>query len=142
MRRLTGIALLAMIVSAFAMSGSAVAQSTGIDCEDFFNQSLAQRFLDADPSDPQGLDGDGDGTACEEFFGTSGSTTTEPSATVPPSTSTSQSTSATTAATSLPQTGSGSAMVNAVHVATIAAGIAFVLMALAGSIRLAPAKRR
>lgn len=39
------------------------------DCKDFATQADAQAHLDADKSDPDGLDADGDGVACEEFFG-------------------------------------------------------------------------
>lgn len=45
------------------------AQSPGgdLDCEDFGSQEEAQAEFDADPSDPNGLNADGDGQACEEF---------------------------------------------------------------------------
>jgi hypothetical protein len=36
-----------------------------LTCSDFADQAAAQRELDADPSDPHGLDLDLDGTACE-----------------------------------------------------------------------------
>jgi Excalibur calcium-binding domain len=35
-------------------------------CDDFDTQEEAQEFLDEDPSDPQGLDDNGDGIACNE----------------------------------------------------------------------------
>jgi|GEM_PF-6894899 len=38
-----------------------------LDCADFTDQSEAQGYLDADPSDPSGLDGDADGVACESL---------------------------------------------------------------------------
>ncbi len=37
------------------------------DCDDFSTQAEAQAVLAADPSDPHGLDEDGDGSACEEL---------------------------------------------------------------------------
>lgn len=40
-----------------------------LDCADFATQAEAQAELDADPSDPHGLDGDGDGIACESLPG-------------------------------------------------------------------------
>jgi hypothetical protein len=40
-----------------------------MDCSDFPTQAAAQAALDMDPSDPQGLDEDGDGTACETLAG-------------------------------------------------------------------------
>jgi hypothetical protein len=39
------------------------------DCPDFASQADAQAVLDADPSDPQRLDADDDGIACEQHFG-------------------------------------------------------------------------
>lgn len=36
-----------------------------VDCSDFDTQEEAQAVLDADPTDPYGLDRDGDGLACE-----------------------------------------------------------------------------
>ena len=43
-------------------------QSSDLDCADFGSEGEAQAALDADPSDPSGLDADGDGIACEELF--------------------------------------------------------------------------
>ena len=39
-----------------------------LDCRDFSSQADAQAVLDEDVSDPNGLDDDSDGKACEEFF--------------------------------------------------------------------------
>jgi hypothetical protein len=38
-----------------------------LDCADFATQAEAQATLDADPSDPYGLDGEGDGIPCESL---------------------------------------------------------------------------
>ena len=38
------------------------------DCADFATQQQAQTALDSDPSDPERLDADHDGVACESFF--------------------------------------------------------------------------
>jgi hypothetical protein len=38
-----------------------------LDCADFATQEEAQAVLDADPSDPNYLDGEGDGIACESL---------------------------------------------------------------------------
>lgn len=38
-----------------------------LDCDDFATQQEAQAEYDADPSDPNGLDADNDGIACEPF---------------------------------------------------------------------------
>lgn len=40
---------------------------TGLDCDDYNSQADAQAALDADPSDPNVLDEDNDGQACETF---------------------------------------------------------------------------
>jgi micrococcal nuclease len=49
------------------------------DCSDFATQEEAQAVFDADPSDPNGLDSDGDGVVCEELPAGE-ATTTSPSA--------------------------------------------------------------
>jgi len=46
------------------------------NCEDFATQIDAQDELDFDPSDPSLLDANGDGVACEEFFGEPGGAAT------------------------------------------------------------------
>lgn len=71
--------LVAAIVGAFLLVPSmAIAQD--LDCADFASQAEAQAHLNADPSDPDGLDADGDGKACEvpvsEFLGTGSAGTT------------------------------------------------------------------
>ena len=38
-----------------------------LDCSDFASQAEAQAVLDADPSDPHGLDAEGDGVPCESL---------------------------------------------------------------------------
>ena len=40
-----------------------------LDCADFPTQQAAQRELESDPSDPNNLDADDDGIACEELAG-------------------------------------------------------------------------
>jgi hypothetical protein len=42
--------------------------SSDVDCSDFSSQAEAQAELDRDTSDPNNLDDDGDGKACEDFF--------------------------------------------------------------------------
>ena len=54
-----------------------------VDCIDFATQPEAQAVLDQDPSDPNGLDADGDGVACEEL--PSGGSSPEPSSPEPSS---------------------------------------------------------
>ena len=65
------------VVVALAFGGVAQAQtSNDLNCSDFRSQDEAQAAYYADPSDPNNLDGDGDGYACETTFG-------EPTATSP-----------------------------------------------------------
>jgi hypothetical protein len=47
---------------------------TDLDCRDFSTQAQAQRVLDRDHSDPNRLDADHDGTACESYAYANGST--------------------------------------------------------------------
>ena len=46
---------------------AALAQAGDQDCYDFDSQAAAQAHLRADPSDPDGLDSDSDGIACESL---------------------------------------------------------------------------
>ncbi len=81
MRRVACLALLSMLaMHVLAPTASAQADT---DCADYPTQAAAQAALAADPSDPNGLDADDDGIACEDSFG-GGSTTSTPSATVQP----------------------------------------------------------
>lgn len=48
------------------MKPAAAQESGDLDCADFATQAEAQAEFDADPSDPNGLDADSDGIACEE----------------------------------------------------------------------------
>lgn len=68
MRRLPYLAALAMMAS-LVMAPAALAQTRDLDCTtpgtDFGFQEEAQAVLVADPTDPNGLDADDDGVACE-----------------------------------------------------------------------------
>lgn len=86
-------AFLVAITFTFAAAGSAGAQGN-LDCRDFNSRAEAQANLDADPSDPNGLDRDGDGIACEGSARDGGATVGE---------------SDDTATTELPDTGAGPA---------------------------------
>ncbi len=55
--------VLAATALALPMSGTALAQD--LDCINFDTQQEAQAEFDADPSDPNDLDRDNDGKACE-----------------------------------------------------------------------------
>jgi Excalibur calcium-binding domain len=63
--------------TSFVAGGPAVAASSDLDCPDFATQSQAQTEYNSDPSDPHGLDRDGDGIACESAGG-SGVATSAP----------------------------------------------------------------
>jgi hypothetical protein len=66
MLALVGAAILLVLVA--PMAGAA-----DLDCADFSSQAAAQANLDANPSDPNNLDADDDGQACESFaYGATG----------------------------------------------------------------------
>ena len=70
-----GVLATGMLVLFAAPASAAV----DLNCEDFASQAEAQVVLDGNPSDPNGLDADDDGQACEEFtYGTSGQVATPP----------------------------------------------------------------
>ncbi|GAA3051125.1 hypothetical protein GCM10010464_14320 [Pseudonocardia yunnanensis] len=50
-------------------AGIANAQQGDRDCPDFASQAEAQEALDSQPGDPERLDSDDDGIACESEFG-------------------------------------------------------------------------
>jgi hypothetical protein len=75
----------------------AVAQSSQRDCSSFGSQQSAQAALERDPSDPNGLDADGNGRACDDA-----STTTTQSRSLPSSASPSSSSSSSPSASSPP----------------------------------------
>src|SRR5215210_8493045 len=53
---------------------AALAQADQYDCASFGSQASAQVELDRDPSDPNNLDADSNGIACDNYpYGTSGS---------------------------------------------------------------------
>lgn len=74
---LTVIAGMAVLMSASTATAQSGADG-GFNCVDFASQAEAQAFFNADPSDPEGLDADSDGLACEDAGlptgGTSGTT--------------------------------------------------------------------
>jgi LPXTG-motif cell wall-anchored protein len=76
-RRLSFLAVLAMLVSIIC-APAAFAQD--LNCDEFATQAEAQAALASNPGDPNNLDADDDGIACEDSFG-GASTTNTPSAT-------------------------------------------------------------
>ena len=75
MRR-TMLLLGAAIVLALGAAPAAFAQANDQNCSDFPSQAAAQAHLEQDPSDPDNLDADDDGVACEDFpYGSAGGAT-------------------------------------------------------------------
>jgi len=64
MRRLT---VLLMAAGLLLLLLAPAASAQDLDCKDFPSQAAAQAALEQDPSDPNGLDADNDGQACESF---------------------------------------------------------------------------
>lgn len=65
------------ILGVVGLTGIGVAAaSDDLNCSDFDTQEEAQDVFDDDPTDPNGLDGDNDGVACESLpsGGSNGST--------------------------------------------------------------------
>jgi hypothetical protein len=61
------------LLSISALGSPAWAQDDDLNCADFSSQAEAQRELEKDRSDPNNLDADDDGQACEDFdYGTGG----------------------------------------------------------------------
>ncbi|MXG91562.1 excalibur calcium-binding domain-containing protein [Nocardioides flavescens] len=64
--RLLTLMLAATGLTFVALAGSTTsAQAKDLNCDDFSSQAAAQANLNNNPSDPNGLDTDGDGVACE-----------------------------------------------------------------------------
>lgn len=71
MKRKLGIIIATVVAIAGAygvasVAAADVATSQDLNCSDFASQAEAQAELDKDKNDPHGLDGDGDGMACED----------------------------------------------------------------------------
>ncbi|HEV2092956.1 MAG TPA: hypothetical protein VGR18_07300 [Rubrobacter sp.] len=63
-------------------STPALAQEDQFDCASFGSQESAQAELERDPSDPNNLDPNGDGQACEDYsYGATGGTNSSPAPT-------------------------------------------------------------
>jgi endonuclease YncB( thermonuclease family) len=63
--RIGAVAFVVGLVAGVALAIPAAPQAADRDCGDFATQAAAQKHLDKNPSDPDGLDADGDGVACE-----------------------------------------------------------------------------
>ena len=65
MRRSTTAAAGVLFTAALSLTVSGTAHAADLNCSDFATQQQAQAEYDRDPSDPNGLDRDDDGIACE-----------------------------------------------------------------------------
>lgn len=70
MRRLSLVSIVSLL-AILSFSPIALAQDD-FNCDDFATQQEAQAVYDQDPSDPNGLDADDDGQACEDSTGGGG----------------------------------------------------------------------
>jgi hypothetical protein len=70
--RTTAAAVLVAAAGTVGLAGVAQAGTDLRDCEDFSSQRQAQAVLDSPAGDPQRLDADGDGLACEIWFANQG----------------------------------------------------------------------
>ncbi|NEM07910.1 excalibur calcium-binding domain-containing protein [Geodermatophilus normandii] len=76
MRRRTTAAVGVLFTAALSFGFSGTAQAADRDCPDFPSQAAAQAAYDAVPGDPERLDGDDDGLACEDYAYAPASSTT------------------------------------------------------------------
>ena len=79
--------LLAVLACTLIVVLPSAAAAAGKNCSDFANQAAAQAWLNASAGDPDGLDGDADGRACETLpcpCATAGSPATPPASSPPP----------------------------------------------------------
>ena len=75
MRRRTTAAAGVLITAALSFGVPGTAGAADLDCSDFATQAEAQASFDSTPGDPNNLDSDSDGLACETLPG--GGTLTE-----------------------------------------------------------------
>jgi hypothetical protein len=73
--RTTAAAIILAAVATLPLAGIANAQPADRDCADFATQPEAQAALVAQPGDPDNLDADNDGIACEVLLSVSLTTT-------------------------------------------------------------------
>ena len=69
MRLRTTAAAATALAAAMSFPMAGVAAAHDLDCEDFTTQAEAQAVYNRNPSDPNGLDRDKDGVACEALPG-------------------------------------------------------------------------
>jgi hypothetical protein len=92
-----------VLAAAVTVPLAGIASAQGMNCDHFLSQEAAQAVLDADGSDPNGLDEDDDGVACEALASLGGG---NPTAGTPTATTATETTSPaeteTTASTEAP----------------------------------------
>lgn len=69
MRRSSSLATVVLTATATALLTGTASAAGDRDCPDFATQAEAQAAFDAVPGDPERLDADGDGVACEDGEG-------------------------------------------------------------------------
>jgi len=106
------------------------AAQAALDCADFASQAEAQAALRADPSDPADNEADGDGIACELVDYANGATDLTPVAGAPTAATVPSAAPTTSAVTTMPVSGTGSALTDGV-VGVSDAVIAFGMFGLA-----------
>jgi len=84
--RTTAAAIILAAVATLPLAGVATAQPADRDCADFATQPEAQAALVAQPGDPDNLDADNDGVACEILLSISLTTTPDTTTTTPDTT--------------------------------------------------------
>ena len=62
-----GIAVAVLATGSIAFFASPAQASHGLNCDDFSSRAQAQAYFDRHPGDPEGLDRDNDGQACETY---------------------------------------------------------------------------
>lgn len=77
MRRRTTAAAGVLFAAGLSLGTTGAATAADLDCADFATQADAQAALTATPGDPNGLDWDDDGIACETLPGGGATATTE-----------------------------------------------------------------
>jgi len=77
--RLRSTAAVAVLGAGLSLPLAGTAVAADLDCADFATQAEAQAALVADPGDPNRLDADDDGQACEDHVFGSVSSTSAPS---------------------------------------------------------------
>ena len=122
--------LMALFVAlGLGIVGTASVGAQNLNCDNFATQEEAQAVFNADPSDPNGLDGnDNDGKACESLPSGGGGSTTGGTTT--------DTTTTTTTGMALPSTGAGvMAGGSSSTMAVVLAALAVVSATVAASMR-------